>query len=209
MRDQALPVSGGAIRRDRCGRGAPRPTARASAPRPGRPSIGPRVAHDLTRVADRLQIAGDDFVERRSFRAGDLDDAVSRRASATSATMAATSSAAMGWNRPGESLTMFPSALECGDAAEEFQELGRADDGVGDAGGLDQFLLGDLGAEIAIVASGRFRRWTARHGAGRPLRPPPREGCGRRSRRIPAPPCLQMRANWRGRSPPARRPWPL
>src|SRR5215469_15389914 len=31
------------------------------------------------RVADRLQIAGDDFVERRSFRAGDLDDAVSRR----------------------------------------------------------------------------------------------------------------------------------
>src|SRR5215813_8483965 len=40
---------------------------------------GLRVAHDLTRVADRLQIAGDDFVERRSFRAGDLDDAISRR----------------------------------------------------------------------------------------------------------------------------------
>src|SRR5207244_11815281 len=37
------------------------------------------VAHDLTRVADRLQIAGHDFVERRSLRAGDLDDAVSRR----------------------------------------------------------------------------------------------------------------------------------
>ena len=37
-----LPVSGGAIGRDRCGRGALRPTARASAPRPGRRSIGPR-----------------------------------------------------------------------------------------------------------------------------------------------------------------------
>src|SRR5215468_2171233 len=37
------------------------------------------VTHDLTRVADRLQIAGDDFVERCSFRAGDLDDAVSWR----------------------------------------------------------------------------------------------------------------------------------
>ena len=37
------------------------------------------VAHDLTRVADRLQIAGDEFVERRPFRAGDLDDAVARR----------------------------------------------------------------------------------------------------------------------------------
>src|SRR5262245_9455529 len=37
------------------------------------------VAHDLTRIANRLQIAGDDFVERRSFRARDLDDAISRR----------------------------------------------------------------------------------------------------------------------------------
>ena len=37
------------------------------------------VAHHLTRVADCLQIAGDEFVERRSFRAGDLDDAVLRR----------------------------------------------------------------------------------------------------------------------------------
>jgi hypothetical protein len=35
--------------------------------------------HDLTRVAYRPQIAGDDFVERRSIRVGDLDDAVSRR----------------------------------------------------------------------------------------------------------------------------------
>jgi len=37
-----------------------------------------RVGYDLAGVADRLQIAGDDFVERGSFRAGDLDDAVSR-----------------------------------------------------------------------------------------------------------------------------------
>jgi hypothetical protein len=36
------------------------------------------VGQAFTRVADRLQIAGDDFVERRAFRAGDLDDAVSR-----------------------------------------------------------------------------------------------------------------------------------
>src|SRR5215470_20020606 len=33
------------------------------------------VTHDLTRVADRLQIAGDECVERCSFRPGDLDDA--------------------------------------------------------------------------------------------------------------------------------------
>src|SRR6516165_10791879 len=36
------------------------------------------VGYDLAGVADRLQIAGDDFVERGSFRARDLDDAVSR-----------------------------------------------------------------------------------------------------------------------------------
>src|SRR5437868_12287020 len=46
---------------------------------PAAPVSGLRVAQDLTRVADRLQIAGDDFVERRSFRAGDLDDAASWR----------------------------------------------------------------------------------------------------------------------------------
>ena len=70
------------------------------------------VAHDLARVADGPEIAGDDFVERRALRAGDLDDAVSRRGERTSATLAATSSAAMGWNRPGGSLTMVPSAAE-------------------------------------------------------------------------------------------------
>ena len=37
------------------------------------------VAHDLTLIADCLQIAGDDFVERCSFWAGDLDETVSRR----------------------------------------------------------------------------------------------------------------------------------
>jgi hypothetical protein len=41
--------------------------------------LGFGVARDLTRVTDRLQVAGDEYVERRAFRAGDLDDAVARR----------------------------------------------------------------------------------------------------------------------------------
>jgi hypothetical protein len=58
----------------------------------------------------------------------------------------------MGWNRPREEiLTMFPSALEAAIPPEEFQELSRADDGVGYAGCFDQSLLGDFCAEIAIV----------------------------------------------------------
>src|SRR5215472_13675936 len=46
---------------------------------PAAPVSGLGVAHHLTRVADRLQIAGDDFVKRHSFPAGNLDDAVLRR----------------------------------------------------------------------------------------------------------------------------------
>jgi hypothetical protein len=46
------------------------------------------VAYDPRRVANRLQIAGDDFVERRSFRAGDSTMPLRGTASAVS-TMAA------------------------------------------------------------------------------------------------------------------------
>jgi hypothetical protein len=54
-------------------------------------------------------------------------------ASATSATMAATSSAAMAWNRPGESRTVRPSVLES--AMRPMKSMNRVerDDGVGDA----------------------------------------------------------------------------
>src|SRR5262249_35386023 len=49
-----LSVSGGAIRRNRYGRDAPRPAARASVPRPGRRNIGPR---DPSRLrADRRRL---------------------------------------------------------------------------------------------------------------------------------------------------------
>ena len=68
---------------------------------PAAPVSGLGVAHDLTRIADRLQIAGDDFVERRSFRAGDLDDAVSWRGERCLGDDGATSSAAIGWDRAG------------------------------------------------------------------------------------------------------------
>ena len=52
---------------------------------------------------------------------------------------------------PGESLTVLPSVLDRSDAGEELKELGRADDGVGDAGGLDEVLLGDLCAKVSIL----------------------------------------------------------
>src|SRR4051794_11874497 len=111
-----------------------------------------RVAHDLTRVADRPQIAGDNVVERRSLRAGDLDDAVSWGGERDlgddgSNVVRCDRLKQAGWKPDPVSIrTRF------GDTAEEFQKLGRADNGVGDPGVLDQFLLGDLGAEVAIIA---------------------------------------------------------
>ena len=109
------------------------------------------VPHDLARVADRLEIAGDDLVERRSFRAGDLDDAVARRRERHIGNEAGNVVRRDGLEQAGRNPDRLSIRTFSGDGAEEFQELGRADDGVGDAGGLDQFLLGHLGAEIAIV----------------------------------------------------------
>src|SRR5215472_9245691 len=72
-------------------------------------------------------------------------------ASATSATLAATSSAAIGWKRMGGSLTVFPSALESAMPRRNSINWVARMNGVADAGGLDQFLLGEFGAEIAVV----------------------------------------------------------
>jgi len=96
-----FPVSGGAIvETDAARRASPNGTSERSSTRP--PKYRPRVSHDLTRVADRLQIAGDDFVERCSLRAGNLDDAVSRRPQCHIGDDGSNVVRAMGWNRPGE-----------------------------------------------------------------------------------------------------------
>jgi hypothetical protein len=58
----------------------------------------------------------------------------------------------MGWNRPGEILTLFPSALESAMGPRNSRNWVERMMVYGNAGCLDQFFLGDLGAEIAIVA---------------------------------------------------------
>ena len=70
------------------------------------------VPHDLTWVADGLEIAGDEFVERRSFRAGNLDDSVSRRGERHLGDNRSNVVRRDGLNSPGERLTMFPSVPE-------------------------------------------------------------------------------------------------
>src|SRR5262245_40179025 len=106
------------------------------------------VTHDLPRVADRLQIARDEGVERGAFRPGDLDDAVAWRRERHVGGDGSNIVRRDGLEQAGRQPDGAALRTQIGDAAEEFQELGRADDGVGEAGGLDQFLLGDLGAEV-------------------------------------------------------------
>ena len=89
------------------------------------------VAHDLTRVADRLQIAGDDFVERCSLRARDLDDAVSRRRERYIGDVASNVVRRDGLEQAGRNPDDVSLRTFGGDAAEEFHKLGRANDGVG------------------------------------------------------------------------------
>src|SRR6266849_5442514 len=106
------------------------------------PVSGLGVTYDLTRVAERLQIAGDDFVERCPFRTGDLDDAVSRRRERHLGDDGSDVVRRDRLEQAGRNLDDASIRTCSGDGAEEFQELGRADDGIGNAGALDQFFPG-------------------------------------------------------------------
>jgi hypothetical protein len=79
----------------------------AGSPVPARRFSSFRVA----RVVDRLQIAGDDFVEQCSFRAGDLDDAVSRHREHHLGDDGGNIARRDGLEQPAGSLTMFPFVL--------------------------------------------------------------------------------------------------
>src|SRR6266446_7997603 len=80
------------------------------------------VTHDRTRVADRLQIAGDDFAEGCSFRAGDLDDAVSRRRERHIGDDGSHVVRRDGLEQAGRKPDRVSIRTRSSDAAEEFQE---------------------------------------------------------------------------------------
>ena len=77
------------------------------------PEVGRLVVRDdASVVLGRGEVPPDEVVDRNRVGAGDLDGAVRRRVSATSATAAATSSAAMGCMGADDSRTVSPSALD-------------------------------------------------------------------------------------------------
>src|ERR1700721_959582 len=68
----------------------------------------------------------------------------------------------------------FPTIPFRGDGTEEFQKLGGANDGVGDAGSLDKLLLRNLGAEVTV-----FRRPVGSDDGERDMVPDARRGLRR------------------------------
>ena len=82
------------------------------------PGLG--VAYDLAPVADRLHITGDDLVERSSFRAGDLDDAVARRRDPHLSDDSSNVVRGDGLEQTGRNPDDVSVGTRIGDAAEEF-----------------------------------------------------------------------------------------
>ena len=76
----------------------------------GGPEVaGVRVGNHLALIVGGCEHASDDVLEPELLRAADLHDPVHGRADGNSGTPAATSSAAIGWNRIGGTRTIGPS----------------------------------------------------------------------------------------------------
>lgn len=125
--------------------------ARAKTPRPGHRSTALRVTNNFTRVADRLQIAGNYFVERSSFRAGDLDDAISRCRECHFGNDGSNVVRRDGLEQAGRNPDEVAVCIGSGNATEEFQELGRADDGGGIPEVSTSFSCAAVGVNVPVA----------------------------------------------------------
>ena len=148
-----------------------------------------RVGDDLARIVARRQPPPDELVEAELLRAGDLDDAVDRRADRDPADRRGD---VVGRHRL-EQHRRQPHRVAVGggvgDALEELEELRRVDDRVRDrASPRSASPARSWRGSSRCRPGARCRRPRARRGAPRrpPLRPP--AGCRSRSRRTRAPP---------------------
>ena len=82
--------------------------------------------------------------EKRAFRSGDFDLPVPRRGDRHFGNDGSNVVRRDGLEEDRRKPDDVSIRTRIGDAAEEFHELGRADNGVGDARGLNQFLLASL-----------------------------------------------------------------
>jgi hypothetical protein len=97
------------------------------------------------------QNATGQFVEPERLGAGQLDRVVQRRADRDIGQGAGDVVGCLGLNEGGRQPDGVGVGRRIGDAADELEELRRADDRVGDGPGLDQLLLRELRAQVAAL----------------------------------------------------------
>ena len=111
----------------------------------------------------------------------------------------------LGLNEHGRQMNRLALGARVGDAADELEELRRAEDRVRDGRGLDRLFLGELRTEVAAVLEPVGADDGERDVVARPRRPSPRRGCcATRSGRSPSPPRRPRRARSTRRRRPGR-----
>src|SRR5919106_4748186 len=109
------------------------------------------VGRHLACVAVRAQHAAGELVETEPFRSCQLDGAVHRRAYCRDRQRGGNIVGRLGLNQRGRHTNGLAVGVRIGDAADELEELRRADDRVGHGRRLDRFFLGDLRSAVPAV----------------------------------------------------------
>src|SRR6201982_3834904 len=104
-------------------------------------------------VADGGQELARELVHRTGLRTCDLDGAVQRRCERQLGQVADHVVRGNRLEQRGRQPDHITLCARFDDAADELEELRRAQDRIGNAGRLDQILLGHLGAEVATVGT--------------------------------------------------------
>src|SRR5215470_1754091 len=109
------------------------------------------VWHDLARIPPCPQEAPDQFVERHGLRASDFDRAVNRRCDRDIGERRCHVLRRDRLDQRRRQADLLADGGRLGNATDKLEELRGTQDGVGNAGRLDQAFLRDLRPEIAIV----------------------------------------------------------
>jgi hypothetical protein len=107
------------------------------------------VGGDPARVLHRDQIFPGEFIEAEFVRAGQLDDAVNRSAERDVGECCGDIVRSHGLKQGGRQSDDLSIGRGIDDPADELEELGGAQDRVGNLRGSDQVLLRQLGAEVS------------------------------------------------------------
>src|SRR3954471_21617427 len=112
---------------------------------------GVNVGDHLTAVALRSQKLPGDLVERNRLRARDFDGSVDRRRYGNVGQRSGDIVGGDGLEQGGRHANGVAVGPRLDDATDELEELRGAQDGIGNAGLLDQLLLRQLGGEIVAL----------------------------------------------------------